>query len=78
MAKLSLKNSQNKNIITYLSIFILLFLLCLLFPYSGDDWAWGSQIGLNRLSNWFENYSGRYFGNLIVIALTRSNLLNVH
>ncbi len=75
MGKLSLKNSRNKIIIVYSLIFILLFLLCLLFPYSGDDWAWGSQIGLNRLNTWFENYSGRYFGNLIVLALTRSNFL---
>lgn len=59
--------------------FIVLFfgalLLCCFFPYTGDDWAWGSQIGLDRLSNWFDNYSGRYFGNLIVLALTRSYIL---
>lgn len=59
----------------YGGAFLVLFGLCWLFPYSGDDWAWGSQLGLDRLSNWFDNYSGRYFGNLIVIALTRSNLL---
>lgn len=46
-----------------------------MFPYTGDDWAWGSQLGLDRLDNWFDNYSGRYFGNLIVLALTRSNIL---
>lgn len=59
----------------YWVCFGLLFALCWLFPYTGDDWAWGSQIGLDRLNNWFYNYSGRYVGNLIVLALTRSNLL---
>lgn len=47
----------------------------LVVSYTGDDWAWGSQIGLDRLHTWFDNYSGRYVGNLIVLALTRSNML---
>lgn len=75
MEKQQKKQSGKKIWIFYGIVFVLLFLLCLLFPYSGDDWAWGSQIGLDRLENWFDNYSGRYFGNLIVLALTRSNLL---
>lgn len=53
----------------------MMFALSWMFPYTGDDWAWGSQIGLDRLHTWFDNYSGRYIGNLIVLALTRSNLL---
>ncbi len=60
---------------TYLIMFVALFILGWIFPYTGDDWAWGSQIGIDRLSTWFDNYSGRYFGNLMVLALTRSNLL---
>ena len=59
----------------YCILATLLFGLCFLFPYTGDDWAWGSSIGLERLSSWFDNYSGRYLGNLIVLALTRSRLL---
>lgn len=59
----------------YWIMFIALLALCYLFPYTGDDWAWGSQIGIDRLNIWFDNYSGRYFGNLIVLALTRSRLL---
>ncbi|WP_323100758.1 DUF6056 family protein [Intrasporangium sp. YIM S08009] len=46
-----------------------------LFPYSGDDWAWGSQIGLDRLSTFFADYNGRYAGNLAVLVLTRSSAL---
>lgn len=75
MDRLTERNWKRNLFITYGIIFVLLFLLCLLFPYSGDDWAWGSQIGIDRLNSWFDNYSGRYFGNLIVLALTRSNLL---
>ena len=66
---------RKKQNLFYAVMFVVLFFLCWLFPYSGDDWAWGSQIGLDRLDTWFDNYSGRYFGNLIVLALTRSNLL---
>lgn len=56
-------------------LFVVLCALCFLYPYTGDDWAWGSSIGIERLNTWFDNYSGRYFGNLIVLALTRSNIL---
>ena len=59
----------------YLILFFALALLCWLFPYTGDDWAWGSSIGIERLSTMFEGYSGRYLGNFIVLLLTRSNIL---
>lgn len=52
-----------------------LYLLCSQFPYSGDDWAWGCDIGIERLKGWFEGYNGRYLGNLLVLALTRSVIL---
>lgn len=70
------KNENNNTLIkSYLLIVVFLCILCWLFPYTGDDWAWGSSIGIGRLDNWFENYSGRYFGNLIVLILTRSRLI---
>lgn len=49
--------------------------LCYLFPYTGDDWTWGSEIGIERLQNHFRDYNGRYFGNLIVLVLTRSRVI---
>lgn len=58
------------------SLFIVFAALAYLFPYTGDDWGWGSQIGLDRLSDWFADYNGRYAGNLLVLALTRSKLLS--
>ena len=66
---------NNKIWLRYIICFGLIAILCYLFPYTGDDWAWGSKIGIDRLNNWFENYNGRYVGNLIVLAMTRSNLL---
>ena len=72
---MDIKEKKFKDIGRYALCFAMLFALSWLFPYTGDDWAWGSQIGLDRLHTWFDNYSGRYVGNLIVLALTRSNLL---
>ena len=51
--------------------------LAFLFPYSGDDWAWGSIMGIERLEIFFDNYNGRYLGNFVVLAITRSKALKV-
>jgi hypothetical protein len=45
------------------------------FPRSGDDWAWGSQEGLQRLRDGFAGYNGRYAGDLLVLALTRASFV---
>lgn len=62
-----------------ISAFVIAFFFSLsyLFPYTGDDWAWGSQLGLDRLNCFFYDYNGRYLGNLLVILLTRFKILNV-
>lgn len=70
-----MSNSAKRRVTVYSVGFVFVFLLSLLFPYSGDDWAWGSQIGLDCLAAHFEAYNGRYVGNLIVLAMTRSNVL---
>ena len=51
--------------------------LAFMFPYAGDDWAWGSAEGIKRLDIFFDNYNGRYLGNFLVLAITRSKLLKV-
>lgn len=66
------KIKDNKEYIFY---FIAVLAICFLFPYSWDDWAWGSHTGIVRLHKWFDNYSGRYVGNLIVLVLTRSTII---
>ena len=70
------KNINKKTVILSVILFFVFAILVYLFPYSGDDWAWGSQLGLARLANHFDNYNGRYAGNLLVLALTRSEVLN--
>lgn len=54
---------------------LLLIAICFFFPYVHDDWAWGTSIGIERLTSLFKNYNGRWAGNILVIILTRSNLL---
>lgn len=44
-------------------------------PSTGDDWSWGSYIGMRRLERWFAGYNGRYAGNLLVLFMTRSHVL---
>lgn len=75
---LNLRRNMAKNhqvIYKYLITALVACALCFLFPYTHDDWAWGSVMGLRRLANWFDNYNGRYLGNFIVLALTRSRML---
>ena len=55
--------------------FVLIGILCYMFPYTGDDWAWGSTIGLDRWNTRFVDYGGRYLGYAIVLVLTRNRLL---
>lgn len=43
-----------------------------LFPFTLDDWAWGSSLGIERLTSGFVDYNGRYLGNLFVIVMTHS------
>ena len=56
-------------------MFILITIIFYLAPYTHDDWAWGTQLGLDRLKSGFVDYNGRWVGNLVVLALTRSRIL---
>ena len=70
------KKLDNRIIAAFI-IFAVYVVLNLFFPRSGDDWAWGSKIGIDRLNSFFADYNGRYAGNLLVIALTRSRIAEV-
>lgn len=70
--------SKNRSSSTGLIVAVVFFFFCalaFLFPYTGDDWAWGTSIGLARLQSHFHDYNGRYLGNLLVLLLTRSKAL---
>ena len=70
-------NRERKGIIRIcVAMFFGFAFLAYLFPYTGDDWAWGSSIGIERLKIFFAGYNGRYVGNLLVLLLTRSKLLD--
>lgn len=69
------KKSCKKELIFYSLVFITTAVLCYLFPFTHDDWAWGSGFGIERLMTNFDNYNGRWFGNFTVLLLTRSNVL---
>lgn len=74
-----IKKVRGKNALLYTAsfIFLMFVILAYFFPYSGDDWAWGSSIGINRLKSLFRNYNGRYAGNLFVLLLTRIKWLQI-
>lgn len=57
-------------------LFAVFFSVAFLFPYTGDDWTWGSDAGLAYLKSFFHDYNGRYLGNLLVLVLTRSKVLD--
>lgn len=63
---------RRKNIILYLITIAFWSLFYYFLPLAGDDWAWGSNLGLERLKNAFDGYNGRYIGNLLIILITRS------
>ncbi|KFN90573.1 hypothetical protein [Tetragenococcus muriaticus] len=55
-----------------LAITLFYLVIAWLLVLSGDDWAWGGDIGQARLENHFDEYNGRYFGNIIEMIITRS------
>lgn len=67
--------SINKEFIYNIAMFCMLTIIGYMFPYTHDDWAWGSSIGIERLNCFFYNYNGRWAGNLLVLLLTRFRIL---
>lgn len=73
-----LKNKTDSKTLIFCALAFLVFAVFIyLFPYSGDDWAWGSQIGAARFERFFADYNGRYAGNILVLILTRSKIFNI-
>ncbi len=68
---------RNKKTILYLFTIAFWGIFYYFLPLAGDDWAWGSSLGIDRLKNAFDGYNGRYLGNLLVIIITRSVIARV-
>lgn len=47
-------------------------LIAFLTPYTHEDWGWGSSYGMGFLREGFSGLNGRYMGNLLILAVTRS------
>ena len=62
-------------IITYILIIISLLLFTYQFPYSCDDWGWATSYGINQLLSKFSNLNGRYLGNILIILISRNNII---
>lgn len=54
--------------IAYFSLLWLFISICI--PYTHDDWAWGTSVGVRQFLT--GELNSRYAGNLIVVLLTRS------
>lgn len=67
---------KKRNYYCLISIILLVILVTLFIP-TGDDWAWGTTIGVQRLLDLFKNYNGRYAGNILILLLTRSNIFRI-
>jgi len=71
--------TKNQKIILVISGVSILFLLFFAFqvPLCHDEWKWGSEMRWELFRNGFQNYNGRYLGNLIVIFAVRNTLVKV-
>ena len=72
-----MNSKANKNRILYLFSIVFFGVFYYFLPFAGDDWAWGSAVGMERLNNFFSGYNGRYVGNLLIILITRSAVAKV-
>ncbi len=73
-----MKNKNKKitfDLVVKISLFIIATIIFYFIPYTHDDWAWGSNLGIERLTSFFQDYNGRWVGNLVVLALTRVRIL---
>ena len=69
------ENKNYKLLFLNIIMFTIVSIIFYFAPYTHDDWAWGSSIGIERLNTLFANYNGRWAGNLFVILLTRCRIL---
>lgn len=59
----------------YICFFFAVLVISAFFPPSADDLGWATSQGAALLKKGFENYNGRYLGNILAVSLTRIGLL---
>jgi len=66
---------NNKDILLFLGIFLLLCIWISLFPMVGDDWGWGNSYeniinSLKESVELWKNYNGRILGHMLVFFMS--------
>jgi len=62
------------SLVIYLLFFTITAYLAYQLPYCHDDWHWGLSDRVVLMKNLFQNYNGRYLGNITILLITRSIL----
>ncbi len=68
---------NRRRVLTIAAALICVGALMYCVPLSLDDWAWGGKIGIERFETMFKGYNGRYLGNFLILAMSRSKILRV-
>lgn len=66
---------KNKELLIFLGLTIL---LSLFFPFSGDDWFWGSKVlSFNELKSIYNDLflNGRWIGNILAIIISKNHII---
>ncbi len=66
---------KHQKLLIMLGVLLFFLILGYIFPYSGDDWYWGSSVGYARFKTFFHDYNGRYAANIISLVVNRSLVL---
>lgn len=69
--------ANRRRVLTIAAALICVGALMYCVPLSLDDWAWGGKIGIERFETMFKGYNGRYLGNFLILAMSRSKILRV-
>lgn len=69
--------SKGMNKYIWIFLFLAVLIVCSLFPYTADDFTFGTEKGMELWKSGFRNYSGRYVGHTMVLLLTRYKLLRI-
>lgn len=71
-----MKSLRNRNIyFIYLAVLAFYIWMAAQIPYTGDDWDWGSAVGMEQFLH--ATVNSRYVGNFFEVVMTRSEFLKV-
>ncbi len=69
--------SKHRDYLFIAIVILFYFVIAHTSIFKQDDFRWATSSGIERLSRNFDNYNGRYFGNYIILSLTRSRIIQV-